>query len=239
MKKPNALVVTQIGEASALVKIGDARSAQTALVAIADKHGDKALMSALDNVPPADLGRILVGTATQPSAIVGHLVTPAQFLTALKEVPKTWSNSINPLHAALELSELFVGVVMRQNHKDVHGADASKFIKLIEGDEVATLLFVWWAREHEWQRLLDKPVQENTPDPLAQVDEVSDDEEGDDVTEVTEAYVYNEGDWDHLITIVKNNFGGLFEKIKNMKPELQDLLPSVIEMSEADEMSAL
>ena len=82
------LVIAQVGAATALVQAGNILGAHDALKVIADNEGDGALKEALQKVPPSDLGQILVGTATLPSAILAELVTPEPFLKALLEVPK-------------------------------------------------------------------------------------------------------------------------------------------------------
>jgi hypothetical protein len=202
----NQLVVVQISNASALVRTGDFRGAESALQKIASTEGDKALIKALSLVPPSDLSQILVGTATLPSAVCSGLITPETFVKALLEVPKTWQPDGEEA-ARLQLQELFFGVVMRPNEDGFSGYHASKFFKEIAKNQVATELLAFYLSEKVFV------VIEPDDGHIEAGDGHDDSETEHQVSENPETmlhpsftekeYQYQEGDWDHLAFLTR------------------------------------
>lgn len=184
MTQANQLTTVQISSASALVRTGDFRGAEAALQAIASAEGDKALIKALSKVPPADLSQILVGTATQPSAICGGLVSPETFVKALLEVPKTWHPD-NEEAARLQLQEVFCGVVMRADEEGYIGYNAAKFFREIEKNQEATELLAFYLSDKVFAVVESKDPQLNGTTCLHPCFTDKD-------------YEYQDGDWDHL-----------------------------------------
>jgi hypothetical protein len=62
-----------------LILSGDIEGAERTLVAVADQHGDHALVSLLDELPPKDLLAIMREFDSSKESIVNMLVTPEQF----------------------------------------------------------------------------------------------------------------------------------------------------------------
>lgn len=215
MATQNALVVAQVTRANDLVLTGNPSDAQKALVEIADEYGDKALVKALDHVAPSDLGQILVATATSPSAIVGDLITPKQFVKALVEVPKQWTNTGESGKDAMhQLDELFTGVVMRPDDHEKYGASAPAFLKTIAKNDEATRLLAWWVMQHDWREVTRARDAGEEP------------------------YEYHLGDWDHLLTICQKKTPVLYGALLVLLDKgigFSTLLPSVIGISEAEE----
>jgi len=189
MAQKNQLVNVSINNASALVGMKDYRGAEAELQAIAAADGDKALVKALALVPSADLSQILLATATQPSAICAGLVSPRVFVKSLLEVPKTWLR-YGEDSARLQLQELFCGVVMRPDQDGFMGYHASRFLKEIAKNELATELLAFY--------LSDKIfiiTESNNPDldGITSLHPCLTDNE----------YEPQEGDWDHLAFLTR------------------------------------
>lgn len=66
-------------KSSQLILSGDIAGAERTLVAVADQHGDHALVSLLDDLPPRDLLAIMREFDSSRESIVNMLVTPEQF----------------------------------------------------------------------------------------------------------------------------------------------------------------
>lgn len=66
-------------KSSQLILSGDIVGAERTLVAVADQHGDHALVSLLDDLPPKDLLAIMREFDSSKESIVNMLVTPEQF----------------------------------------------------------------------------------------------------------------------------------------------------------------
>lgn len=223
MAQANQLAIVQINNASALVKTGNFRGAEAALQEIASAEGDKALTKALTMVPPADLSQILVGTATQPSAICSGLVTPETFVKALLEVPNTWEPGYEE-EALLQLQELFCGVVMRPDGEGYAGYHATKFFKEIYKNQEATELLAFYLNDKVVvASASSKPKKVAVLETTDGEDEDDDNEDGnnndvevpDDEDEVERKtlafhpcltdkdYEPQEGDWDHLASLTR------------------------------------
>jgi hypothetical protein len=72
-----------IAKVSQFVRGGDAREAETALVAVADTDGDLVLSSVIESMPPADIVAILREHDGSRASIIGQLITPEAFLKAV------------------------------------------------------------------------------------------------------------------------------------------------------------
>jgi hypothetical protein len=237
MNQRTNLAVVQVAAASNLVAVGDLKGAQTALAQIADTDGDHALVLALNRVPAGDLSQVLVATATQPTAIVGDLVTPKQFVKALVEVPKTWT-SASEQDTVHQLGELFLGVVMRPNQDGEYGASAPSFLREILKNGDATRLLIWWFSHFNVAEVLrSREVSSGEQEEAEEQAEA----------EAEEPYESHRGDWDHLLQLVHNSFPALSKKILDNSHmgvpgtmlDFLSLLPSVSQVSEAGTESAL
>jgi len=72
-----------VAKVSHLISEGDARAAETALVAFAESEGDVVLSQVIETMPAADLIAILREHDSSCSSIVGELISPEAFLAAL------------------------------------------------------------------------------------------------------------------------------------------------------------
>lgn len=70
-------------KSSQLILAGDIVGAENALVAIADQHGDHALVSILDELQPKDLLAIMREFDSSKESVVNMLVTPEQFARSI------------------------------------------------------------------------------------------------------------------------------------------------------------
>ncbi|NDP47275.1 MAG: hypothetical protein GZ085_02585 [Sulfuriferula multivorans] len=70
-------------KSSQLILAGDIVGAENALVAIADQHGDHALVSILDELQPKDLLAIMREYDSSKESVVNMLVTPEQFARSI------------------------------------------------------------------------------------------------------------------------------------------------------------
>ncbi len=70
-------------KSSQLILAGDIVGAENALVAIADQHGDQALVSILDELQPKDLLAIMREYDSSKESVVNMLVTPEQFARSI------------------------------------------------------------------------------------------------------------------------------------------------------------
>ncbi len=70
-------------KSSQLILAGDIAGAENALVAIADQHGDHALVSILDDLPPKDLLAVMREFDSSKESVVNMLVTPEQFARSI------------------------------------------------------------------------------------------------------------------------------------------------------------
>ncbi|OZA27724.1 MAG: hypothetical protein B7X93_08640 [Hydrogenophilales bacterium 17-61-9] len=70
-------------KSSQLILAGDIVGAENALVAIADQHGDHALVSILDELQPKDLLAIMREFDSSRESVVNMLVTPEQFARSI------------------------------------------------------------------------------------------------------------------------------------------------------------
>lgn len=66
-------------KSSQLILSGDIEGAERTLVAVADQHGDHALVSILDDLPPKDLLAIMREFDSSRESVVNMLVKPEQF----------------------------------------------------------------------------------------------------------------------------------------------------------------
>lgn len=72
-----------IFESSQLILAGDIAGAEKALVAIADTHGDDALVAILDDLPAKDLIAVMREFDSSRESVVNMVVTPEQFARAI------------------------------------------------------------------------------------------------------------------------------------------------------------
>jgi hypothetical protein len=70
-------------KSSQLILSGDIAGAESALVAIADEHGDHALVSILDDMPPKDLLAVMREFDSSRESVVNMVVTPEQFARSI------------------------------------------------------------------------------------------------------------------------------------------------------------
>lgn len=70
-------------KSSQLILSGDIAGAESALVAIADEHGDHALVSILDDMPPKDLLAVMREFDSSKESVVNMVVTPEQFARSI------------------------------------------------------------------------------------------------------------------------------------------------------------
>jgi hypothetical protein len=70
-------------KSSQLILAGDIAGAENALVAIADQHGDHALVSILDEMKPNDLLAVMREFDSSKESVVNMLVTPEQFARSI------------------------------------------------------------------------------------------------------------------------------------------------------------
>lgn len=70
-------------KSSQLILAGDIEGAENALVAIADQHGDTALVNILDEMQPKDLLAVMREFDSSKESVVNMLVTPEQFARAI------------------------------------------------------------------------------------------------------------------------------------------------------------
>ncbi len=70
-------------KSSQLILAGDIVAAEKALVAIADEHGDDALVSILDDLPAKDLIAVMREFDSSRESVVNMVVTPEQFARAI------------------------------------------------------------------------------------------------------------------------------------------------------------
>jgi len=70
-------------KSSQLILAGDIAGAESALVAIADEHGDHALVSILDDMAPKDLLAVMREFDSSRESVVNMVVTPEQFARSI------------------------------------------------------------------------------------------------------------------------------------------------------------
>jgi len=70
-------------KSSQLILAGDIAGAERALVAVADQHGDHALVSLLDDMQPKDLLAVMREFDSSRESVVNMLVTPEQFARSI------------------------------------------------------------------------------------------------------------------------------------------------------------
>lgn len=70
-------------KSSELILAGDIAGAENALATIADEHGDHALVSILDEMPPKDLLAVMREFDSSRESVVNMLVTPEQFARSI------------------------------------------------------------------------------------------------------------------------------------------------------------
>lgn len=70
-------------KSSQLILAGDIAGAEQALVAIADEHGDHALVSILDDMEPKDLLAVMREYDSSRESVVNMVVTPEQFARSI------------------------------------------------------------------------------------------------------------------------------------------------------------
>lgn len=72
-----------IAKTQSLIAAGDIVGAESALVELADTHGDAALMVVLEQLPPKDLLAVIREYDNSKESVINLLVTPAQFARAV------------------------------------------------------------------------------------------------------------------------------------------------------------
>lgn len=72
-----------VHQSSQLILAGDIAGAENALVAVAEQHGDHALVSILDEMQPKDLLAVMREFDSSKESVVNMLVTPEQFARAI------------------------------------------------------------------------------------------------------------------------------------------------------------
>lgn len=70
-------------KSSQLILSGDIAAAESALVAVADEHGDHALVSILDDMEPKDLLAVMREFDSSRESVVNMVVTPEQFARSI------------------------------------------------------------------------------------------------------------------------------------------------------------
>lgn len=88
-------------KSSQLILAGDIAGAEHALVAIADQHGDLALVAILDELPPNDLLAIMREFDSSKESVVNMLVTPEQFARSIVLEKKYGERTSERLRAML------------------------------------------------------------------------------------------------------------------------------------------
>jgi len=88
-------------KSSQLILAGDIIGAENALVAIADQHGDHALVSILDELQPKDLLAIMREFDSSKESVVNMLVTPKQFARSIVLEKKYGDRTSERLRAML------------------------------------------------------------------------------------------------------------------------------------------
>ncbi|WP_025918300.1 hypothetical protein [Herminiimonas sp. CN] len=106
-------------KAQSLVRAGDIVGAEHALVALAETEGDRALVVALDDLPPSDLLAIIREYDVSKESVVNLLVTPEQFARAV--VLERRYNDLSHEH----LRGMINSVIFRE------GCDAGEFLHAI------------------------------------------------------------------------------------------------------------
>jgi hypothetical protein len=187
------------------------RDAERALQDIANTEGDKALAHALSIMESEALCKILIATATQNSAVTANLVPPNAFVNALCELPNQW-NEESASRAIHDLNELFLGVVMRQDEEGTYGKNALPFIKAIEARENSRALLTWWIQQQDVDFFEEKLAQPDTSD------------EG----MTTKNFSYHEGEWTHLLYLLKKRNSIVWQMACKEMVNFSDLLPKFI-----------
>jgi hypothetical protein len=88
-------------KSSKLILAGDIAGAEKALVAIADEHGDDALVTLLDDLPPKDLIAVMREFDSSKVSVVNMVVTPEQFARAIVLERKYGERTVERLRAMM------------------------------------------------------------------------------------------------------------------------------------------
>jgi hypothetical protein len=127
---------SQIATAIALASTGDGKSAERALMQIAEAQGDIALSKALSQVPGATIMTILTAVGTKHSSVVPALITPKQFAKAVEDLPKAWIAHGASMEYGIQ--ELLEGVILRPDLETGEvGTEAGAFFKALGESSVA------------------------------------------------------------------------------------------------------
>ena len=126
-----------IASVARMIRDGDAREAETALVAVADKEGDLVLAQVIAAMPPRDLVAILREHDSSRSSVVGELITPERFVAAVAMEAKY----NDPTHDALR--GMINMVIFRED-------DPDSFIEALGRSEAGLLALVdYFSDRHE------------------------------------------------------------------------------------------
>ena len=155
-----------IAKAQSLILAGDIVGAESALVALADEEGDKALVLALDQLPPKDLLAVIREYDPSKESVLNLLVTPEQFSRAVV-IEKQYKDLT---HA--HLRGMMNSVIFREDN------DPVEFLRAIgerEGgcDALADYLADHWGRVESFLRTGSFEVAEDTGAVLSESDLVA------------------------------------------------------------------
>jgi hypothetical protein len=132
-------------KAQNLIKSGDIVGAEAALVALADEEGDRALVLALDSLPPKDLLSVIREYDSGKESILNLLITPEQFARAVV-IEKQYKDLTHS-----HLRGMMNSVIFRD---DQEPAEFLKAIGELDGgcDALADYLIEHWARVESFVR---------------------------------------------------------------------------------------
>jgi hypothetical protein len=132
-------------KAQSLILAGDIVGAESALVAMADEEGDKALVAALDSFPAKDLLAVIREYDSSKESVINLLVTPQQFARAV--VIEKQYKDLTHTH----LRGMMNSVIFREDHDPV---EFLRTIGELDGgcDALADYLLEHWTRVESFVR---------------------------------------------------------------------------------------
>lgn len=123
-------------KSSQLILAGDIEGAENALVAIADQHGDSALVSILDEMQPKDLLAVMREFDSSKESVVNMLVTPEQFARAVVLERKYGDRTGERLRA-------MINAVIYRDHDTVYD-----YLEALSGVEAGSLTLADYFADH-------------------------------------------------------------------------------------------
>jgi hypothetical protein len=132
-------------KAQNLIRAGDIVGAESALVALADEEGDRALVLAMEQLPPKDLLTVIREYDSSKESVLNLLITPAMFARAVV-IEKQYKDLT---HA--KLRGMVNAVLFRED------ADPVEFLQAIGdldggADALADYLLEYWGRVESFVR---------------------------------------------------------------------------------------